>query len=146
MFTGVKTGGSYQKVNNEIYFAFREKINCDVETFQLVDSRENYKTVSKDKNYVYHKGKIVEDADSNTFHFLENCINKEKRPRYTNCDIHYYAKDKNYAYFVNSPFAIKKIKTKNIDSFNFKVVDSEGYAVDKMYTYHNGIRKRINKI
>lgn len=135
-------GGSYQKVNNEIYFAFRKKIHCDPDTFQVIDTREWYKTVFKDKNHVYHKGEIITDADPNTFHFLENCINDNKRPRYTDCDIHYYAKDKNFAYFINSPFEIKKIKTKDIEGFDFKVVDSVGYAFDKFYEYMRGIKKK----
>ncbi|NJM79663.1 MAG: hypothetical protein HC854_08715 [Flavobacterium sp.] len=135
-------GGSYQKVNNEIYFAFRQKISCDAATFKLVDNRECYKTVFKDKNHVYYKGEIVIDADPNTFHFLENCINENKRPRYVDCDIHYYAKDKNHAYFVNSPFEIKKIKTKDIEGFDFKVINAEGYAFDKNYIYYKGKRKK----
>ncbi len=135
----------YQKVENKIYFVFNEEIDCDASTFQLVDKRERYKTVFKDKNHVYHKGKIIEDADATTFHFLENCINEDKRPRYTNCDIHYFAKDKNYAYFVNSPFEIKKIKTKDLAGFDFKVVDSEGYAFDSNYTYYRGKRKKLSR-
>lgn len=137
-------GTSYQKVNNSIYFAFRKIMNCDVKTFQLIDTREWHKTVFKDKDHVYHKGEIVKDADPSTFHFLENCIDENRRPRYTDCDIHYYAKDKNYAYFVNSPFEIKRIKTKDIEGFDFKVLDSEGYAFDKDYIYYRGVRKKQN--
>ena len=137
-------GDLYQKVGEQIYFNFREKVDCDAQTFQLVDNRECHKIVYKDKNYVYYKGKIVEDADPVTFHFIENCINEEQRLRYNNCDIHYYAKDKKYAYFVNSPFAIKRIKTKHLEEFNFKVIDSEGYAFDSEFVYHNGIRRKID--
>ena len=136
-------GGSYQKVGNQIYFAFVNLVDCDVATFEIVDTREHHKTVFKDKNHIYHKGKILEGANPKTFHFIENCINDELRPYYYNCDIHYYAKDDQYAYFVDSVNSIKIIKTKDVDGFDFKVVDSRGIAFDKNYEYHRGIRKRI---
>ena len=136
-------GGSYQKVGNQIYFAFVNLVDCDVATFEIVDTREHHKTVFKDKNHIYHQGKVVEDANPATFHFLETCINDALRPYYYNCDIHYYAKDDQYAYFVDSVKGIKKIKTKDVDGFDFKVVGNRGTAFDKNYEYHRGIRKRI---
>ena len=136
-------GGIYQKVGNQVFFSFVNKLDCDADTFEIVDKREHHKTVFKDKNHIYHQGKVVEDANPATFHFLETCINDELRPYYYNCDIHYYAKDDQYAYFVDSVKGIKKIKTKDVDGFDFKVVDNRGTAFDKNYEYHRGIRKRI---
>lgn len=135
-------GEVYQKVGNDIYFGFQEKMDCDAKTFELVDNRQWYKTVFKDKNHVYFRGRKIENADAETFHFLENCINEEKRPRYVDSDIHYYAKDKHFAYFIDGGFKIKQIKTKDIEGFDFKVIDSEGYAFDKDHIYHRGVRKK----
>ncbi len=136
-------GGIYQKVGNQVFFSFVNKLDCDADTFEIVDKREHHKTVFKDKNHIYHKEKILEGTNPKTFHFIENCINDELRPYYYNCDIHYYAKDDQYAYFVDSVNSIKIIKTKDVDGFDFKVVDSRGIAFDKNYEYHRGIRKRI---
>ena len=136
-------GGIYQKVGNQVFFSFVNKLDCDADTFEIVDKREHHKTVFKDKNHIYHKGKILEGANPKTFHFIENCINDELRPYYYNCDIHYYAKDDQYAYFVDSVNSIKIIKTKDVDGFDFKVVDSRGIAFDKNYEYHRGVKKRI---
>lgn len=137
-------GGSYQKVGDQIYFAFANIVDCDAATFEIVDNREHHKTVFKDKNHIFHKGKVVEDANPKTFHFLENCINDALRPYYANCDIHYYAKDDHFAYFVDSVDKIKKIKTKDLEGFDFKVVDDKGIAFDKDYEYYLGKRKKIN--
>ena len=60
-----------------------------------------------------------------------------------NCEIHYYAKYYRYAYFVDSVNTIKRIKTKDVNGFNFQVVDGKGIAFDKEYEYHRGIRKKI---
>ena len=136
-------GSFYQKVGNQVFFSFTNKLDCDVATFEIVDKREQHKTVFKDKNHIYHKGKILEDANPKTFHFIENCINETLRPYYSNCDIHYYAKDDQYAYFVDSVNAIKTIRTKDLDGFDFKVVDGKGIAFDKEYEYHRGIRKKV---
>lgn len=135
-------GNVYQRVGNEIFWGLTTKIECDADTYELVDSREYHKTVFKDKNHIYHKGKIVENADPATFHFIENCIEETLRPRYANQDIHYYAKDDQFAFFVDSIDGIKVIKTKDLEGFDFKVVDGEGYAYDKDYTYHIGKRKK----
>ena len=135
-------GDNYQKVGNQIYFSFLNQVDCDVATFEIVDKREHYKTVFKDKNHVYWRGKILEGANPKTFRFLENCINNALRPYYYNCDIHYYAKDDQCAYFVDSVNMIKKIKTKDLDGFDFKVVDDRGIAFDKNYEYYCGKRKK----
>lgn len=118
-------------------------MDCDADTFEIVDTREYHKTVFRDKNHIYHKGKILEGANPNTFHFIENCINESLRPYYINCDIHYYAKDDQFAYFVDSVNTIKTIKTKDIDGFDFKVVDDQGIAFDKDYEYYRGVKKRV---
>lgn len=138
-------GDSYQKVGNQIYFNFTQKLDCDADTFEIVDKREYYKTVFKDKNHIYHKGKIVENINPQAFHFIENCINESLRPRYTNCDIHFYAKDDKFAYFVDSVDKIKTIKTKDLKGFDFKVIDGEGIAFDKYYEYYRGIKKTNKK-
>ena len=39
--------------------------------------------------------------------------------------------------------AILDVMIKDVDGFDFKVVDSRGIAFDKNYEYHRGIRKRI---
>ena len=40
------------------------------------------------------------------------------------------------------PKATQKIKTKDIEGFNFKIIDSKGYTFDKNYVYHGGKRKK----
>lgn len=138
----IEEDDSYVKVGNQIYFNFTQKLDCDADTFEIVDKREYYKTVFKDKNNIYHKGKILENTNPSTFHFLENCINESQRPRYTNEDIHYYAKDDKFAYFVDSVDKIKTLKTKDLSGFDFKVVDGEGIAFDKYYEYYRGVKKK----
>ncbi|MGV6860934.1 MAG: DKNYY domain-containing protein [Putridiphycobacter sp.] len=133
---------SYQKVGNEIYFGHLNKLECDHETFQII--HEKVPTVARDKNHVFYKADIIEGADPETFHFLETCIGKNA-PYYLENDIHFYAKDKQYAYFINVPFGYKIIKTKDLDNFDFVVHNNIGYGKDAHYLYEKGKRKKLTK-
>lgn len=137
----VRINGSYQKVGDSIYFGHINKLSCDVESFKIINPK--IETVAKDDNNVYFKSEIIEGANPETFHFLEQCVG-EHSPYYLQCDIHFYAKDDKYAYFINSPFEFKIIKTKSLDDFTFIVRDDIGYGIDSTYYYKKGRRKRLS--
>ncbi|WP_299184970.1 DKNYY domain-containing protein [uncultured Aquimarina sp.] len=131
---------SYQKVRNSIYFGHTDKLICDVESFEIINHR--VETVAKDNNHVYYKSEIIEGANPKTFQFLEECI-RENSSYYLECDIHFYAKDDKYAYFINVPFGYKIIKTKDLANFRFVIKDEIGYGIDSKYIYEKGRRKKI---
>ena len=131
---------SYQRVGDSIFFAHTIKMTCDVNTFEQVHPK--VATVFKDKGNLYFKNEIVEGANPATFHFLEDCIGNNS-PYYLECDIHFYAKDDKQAYFVNEPFGIKIIKTKDLENFRFEVIDEIGYGRDSNYRYEKGRRKKV---
>ena len=131
---------SYQRVDNSIFFAYTIKMACDVATFEQVHPKVT--TVFKDKDHLYFKSKIVEGANPATFQFLEECISNDSL-YYLECDIHFYAKDDKQAYFINEPFGIKIIKTRDLENFRFEVIDEIGYGRDSKYRYEKGRRKKI---
>ncbi|SHJ71165.1 DKNYY domain-containing protein [Pseudozobellia thermophila] len=131
----------YQRVGDAIYYGHTVRMTCDVDTFEQVHPKVD--TLFKDKDHLYFKSEIVEGANPATFQFLEECIG-EDAPYYLECDIHYYAKDDQYAYFVNEPFGIKVIKTRDLENFRFEVIDEIGYGRDSKYRYEKGRRKKIN--
>lgn len=133
--------GCYQRVGDAIYYGHTVRMTCDVDTFEQVHPKVD--TLFKDKDHLYFKSDIVEGANPATFQFLEECIG-ENSPYYLECDIHFYAKDDQYAYFVNKPFGIKVIKTKDLENFKFEVIDGIGYGRDSKYRYEKGRRKRID--
>ncbi|MBU3026357.1 MULTISPECIES: DKNYY domain-containing protein [Zobellia] len=136
----IPINGCYQRVKDTIFFGHTRKVACDVDTFEQVHPK--VQTLFKDKDHLYFKNEIVEGANPDTFEFLEECIG-EDAPYYLECDIHYYAKDDKYAYFVNAPFGIKVIKTKDLKNFRFEVIDEIGYGRDSNYRYEKGRRKKI---
>lgn len=103
----------------------------DFETFELVQGNTNT-FYFKDQNNVYLESymnpfSILKDAEPEKFDYYYN----EKIPFYLKDATIYeggsYQKVNNEIYFAFS-------QKMNCDSFDFKVVDSEGYAYDKMYT------------
>lgn len=131
---------SYQKVGNSIYFGHIQKVACDSETFEIIN--EKAPTVARDKNHVYFKSDIIEGANPQTFKFIEDCI-ADDSPHYLECDIHFYAKDDTFAYFINVPFGFKIIRTKDLNNFKFIVKDGIGYGIDSTYYYEKGKRKKL---
>lgn len=130
----------YQKVGDSIYCGHTTEMACDVDTFEVVHSKVS--TIAKDKNNVYFKDEVVEGVNPEAFQFLEECVGEDAE-YYTDCDIHFYAKDDRYAYFVNEIFGIKTIKTKDLESFTFIVEDKIGYGRDSSYLYEKGKRRRL---
>jgi len=130
----------YQLVNGSIFFGYLSQMNCDVSSFEQVHPK--VATLFKDKNNIYFKDEIVESANPETFHFLEECIS-EQSPYYLENDIHFYAKDDKFAYFVNEPHGIKVIKTRDLENFRFEVIDKIGYGIDSTYRYEKGRRRKL---
>jgi len=130
----------YQKVGTQIFFDYsNELLGVDANTFAVLYPEE-VKNVAKDKNHVYFRNQVVEDADAASFHFLSACFNSEY---YREQDHTYYAKDKNQAYYVDTVRkSFKVIRTHNLTNFHFKVVDGLGYALDGQYQYLFGKRKK----
>lgn len=130
----------YCIAGDKIYLYYtNEIVNADVESFKVL-----HENISKDKHNVYFRDQVIESADSATFHFLEGCINGEY---YLECDNAFYAKDKNYGYFIRTIKPnVKIIKSKSIGNFHFKVINNEGYAFDDEYRYYFGERKKIKTI
>lgn len=131
---------SYQRVDDSIFFGHTHQLPCDTQTFEIINSKVS--TVARDKNYVYFKSEIIEGACPKTFKFMEDCI-ADDSPQYLECDIHFYAKDEKFAYFINVPFGFKIIKTKDLSNFRFIVKDGTGYGIDSNYIYEKGRRKKI---
>lgn len=132
---------SYQRVGDTIYFGHTNPVPCDAATFEQVHPKVT--TLFKDKDHLYFKGKIVEGANPQTFYFLPACIG-EDAPHYLECDIHFYARDDQYAYFVNAPHEIKIIRTKDLANFRFEVSKGIGYGRDSKYRYEKGRRRKIS--
>lgn len=131
---------TYQQVRNSIYCGHLQKLHCDYKTFEIIHKKAP--TVARDKNHVYFKSSIIEGADPQTFMFIEDCI-ADDSAHYLQCDIHFYAKDKNYAYFINVPFGFKIIKTKDLNNFRFIIKSGIGYGIDSNYYYEKGKRKKL---
>lgn len=141
----------YSKANylNDYYAIADEKLyfgdtvlveNVDLETFTIPHS-ELIGNLGKDKNHVFFKGKIIPNADPETFKILETCLDGTY---YLECDNAFYAKDKKQAYFVRTiSDEVKVIKTKSLDNFHFEVIEERGYAFDKEYSYYMGKRTKL---
>lgn len=131
----------YQKVGSQIYCAYtHELIGVDAASFEVLYP-DQVLNVAKDKNHVYFRNEKVEEADAESFAFLEACFNSGY---YREQDHTYYAKDKNVAYYVNTVAkTFKVIRSKNLASFDFKVIDELGYAFDEKYTYLFGKRVKV---
>jgi len=130
---------SYQRVGDSIFFGHTHQIPCDSQTFEIIHPKVS--TVARDKNYVYFKSEIIKGACPKTFKFMEECI-ADDSPYYRECDIHFYAIDKKFAYFINVPFGFKIIKTKDLSNFRFIVKNGVGYGIDSNYYYEKGRRKK----
>lgn len=131
---------NYQRVGDAIYFGHTHQILCDTQTFEIINAKVS--TVARDKNYVYFKSEVIEGACPKTFHFIDECV-AENTANYQDCDIHFYAKDEKCAYFINVPFGVKIIKTKDLTNFRFIVKDGIGYGIDSNYYYEKGRRKKL---
>lgn len=133
----------YQQVNDKIYFNYCKEVKgVDPKTFEVLYG-ESVKNVAKDKNHVYFRELIVNEADAETFQFLDACFT---HTYYRECDHTYYAKDKNYAFYVDTiDKAFKIIKTKSLDQFRFEIVDELGYGIDDRYQYLFGKRSSLKR-
>lgn len=128
----------YALANEKVYAGYlREVENVDLSTFEIIIPNliEN---VAKDKNHIYFRDKVVEQANPKTFRFIDACIAAD-RPYYLDCSIDFYAKDDTYAYFVRTIARdFKVIKTKDLSNFDFKVINERGYAYDQLNVYSQG--------
>lgn len=131
----------YQLADQAVYFNYLHQVKgADLATFELLYAGQ-VGNVAKDQHQVYFRDKIVEEADAASFSFLDACFSGEY---YRECDHTYYAKDKNYAYYIDTlAAAFKIIKTKAVDQFQFKVIDEVGYAYDEKYRYRFGKREKL---
>ncbi len=115
--------GKYFKDKNNIYYQCKN-LNVDLETFRVIDEKREYVA---DKNYVWRgncKEKFETYLDPSTFEILSA----------------YYAKDKNGAYFIDTPVqsCITK-KIENVDLETFEVIgndDYNTYTKDKNNCYY----------
>jgi hypothetical protein len=132
----------YQSVGDKIYFNYYTEVpQADRKSFQVLKG-DTVKNVAKDNNHVYFREKIVADADAVSFELLEECFTATY---YRECDHTYYAKDKNYAFYIDTIAKdFKKIKTKTLDQLHFKVMNELGYAIDGKYQYLFGKRKPLS--
>lgn len=126
---------TYQRVEHNIYMGHLNKLDCDVSTFEIVNPRVS--TVAKDKNSVFFKNTKIPKANPKTFHFLDECIGSNSL-YYRGCDRYFYAVDDQNAYFVDSLFHVKIIKTLDVKNFTFEVIDEVGYGKDSDGNLYNG--------
>lgn len=131
----------YAVVDDKLYFGDTVLVeNVDIDSF-TIPNPELIGNLGKDKDHVFFKGKIVPDANPDTFKILETCLDGTY---YLECDNAFYAKDDKQAYFVRTiSDEVKIIKTKSLDDFHFKVIDERGYAFDNQYSYYMGKRTKI---
>ncbi|EDM36914.1 hypothetical protein PBAL39_18609 [Pedobacter sp. BAL39] len=132
----------YATANGIIYSGYHRPVpEADIETFEIPEPIRA-DNVAKDKNHVYFRDQIVEGIDPQSFHFLEGCTGPEHL-NYYNSDIDLYAKDNHNAYFVKTiARAFKKIRSKSLEDFKFKVIDDQGYGYDQENLYHMGKKIR----
>lgn len=133
--------GLYCQVNESIYFNYSKLLNeVDLASFVVLKANE-VSNVAKDKNHVYFRDEIVGEADSETFSFLNECFENNY---YRECDHTFYAKDKKYAYYIDTiAKSFKIIKSKSLNKFRFEIKDQLGYAFDDEYSYLFGKRTRL---
>jgi hypothetical protein len=129
------------QVEDQLYFGDVKLIeNVDLESF-TIPHPDLIGNLALDKNHVFFKGNIVQEANPNTFKVLEGCLDGTY---YLECDNVFYAKDDKYAYYIRTiNEEVKVIKTKSLNDFHFKVMDERGYAFDKEYSYYIGKRTKI---
>ncbi len=92
----------YSRDDDQFFFYWKEVENIDLESFQLlespgVNSEAPFTYYAKDTNHVYYYGKIIPQADPNTFErlFLEGLeFELFEEFRFTN-----YSRDKNHVFF-----------------------------------------------
>nr|WP_295866367.1 DKNYY domain-containing protein [uncultured Chitinophaga sp.] len=127
----------YAEANGKIYAAYTRLVPADAATF-VIPEPELISNVALDKDHVFFREQIVEEADPQTFRFLDGCV-ATNRDYYSNWDIDFYAKDERFAWFVRTiDKSFKKIRSKSIDAFDFKVEDETGYGYDKENRYRQG--------
>lgn len=131
----------YAAAGDTLYFGDIVLVeNADIESFKI-PSPELIGNLGMDKNHVFFKGKIVPNANPETFKILETCLDGTY---YLECDNAFYAKDDKQAYFVRTiSDEVKIIKSKSLNDFHFKVIDERGYAFDKEYSYYMGKRTKL---
>ncbi|WP_159455849.1 DKNYY domain-containing protein [Chitinophaga eiseniae] len=127
----------YAEANGKIYAAYTRPVPADATTF-VIPAPELISNVALDKDHVFFREEIVAAANPRTFHFLDRCVAAD-RDYYRNCDIEFYAKDEKFAWFVRTiDKSFKKISSKSIEAFDFKVEDETGYGYDKENRYRQG--------
>lgn len=128
-------------VEDKLYFGDVKLVeNVDLASF-VIPYPELIGNLAMDKEHVFFKGDIIQEADPKTFKVLETCLDGTY---YLECDNAFYAKDNKYAYFIRTISSeVKIIKTKSLGDFYFKVIDERGYAFDKEYRYYMGKRTKL---
>lgn len=131
----------YAAADDKLYFGDTVLVeNVDLASF-TIPYPELIGNLGKDKNHVFFKGKIIPDANPQTFKILETCLDGTY---YLECDNAFYAKDDKQAYFVRTiSDEVKIIKTKNLEDFHFKVINERGYAFDNQFSYYMGKRTKL---
>lgn len=131
----------YAVADDKLYFGDTVLIeNVDIASFRIPNP-DLIGNLGMDKKHVFFKGKIIPNANPETFKVLESCLDGTY---YLECDNAFYAKDDTQAYFVRTISEdVKIIKTKSLSDFHFKVIDERGYAFDKEYSYYMGKRTKL---
>lgn len=129
------------QVDDQLYFGDVLLMeNVDLGSFKI-PYPDLIQNLAIDKNHVFFKGKIIPEANAQTFKILESCLDGTY---YLECDNAFYAKDDKYAYFIRTiSNEVKIIKSKSLSDFHFKVIDERGYAFDKEYSYYMGKRTKL---
>ena len=132
--------GIYQQVGDAVYCAYFNQVeDADVASFVVLHG-DRIGNVAKDRKHVYFRDKIVSEADAESFGILAECVDGSY---YRECDHTFYAKDKRFAFYIDSiAKSMKTIQTKSVQQFGFEVKDGLGYAFDGEYRYLYGKRTR----
>lgn len=136
--------GLYYRVKDQVYFSFDQPMpDADLDSFEVF-TQLKHANLAKDQYHLYFRDQIVEGVDVASFELLTACFDSDY---YLEQDHTYYAKDRNFAYFIDTiAKQVKVIKSKSLDVFHFKVIDERGYAFDREYRYAYGRRTSLKKL
>jgi DKNYY family len=144
----VDLGNNYYQLGTRLFYGFYTEMSpgFDIATFKTIAPERDTAT-ALDVDNVYFKGVVQPGIEPASFAFLSECVALE-RQRYVDCDISFYAADRNYAYYVCPPFQkmIKKLPQANVSKFIFYVDPlrkNYGFATDGVYEYNAGVRKKL---